>query len=67
MKQLGRQKRVRLEISASFTVQENRKVERKLETKTLLARCLTEHSRLDNSYRPYAFNISNDKKNFCFN
>ena len=66
MKQLCRQKGVRLEFSAPYTPQENGKVERNCGTITPRARCLLEQSGLEKEYWPYALNMASEVKNFCF-
>ena len=66
IKQLCRQKGVRLEFSAPYTPQENGTVERNWGTITPMARCLLEQSGLKKEYWPYALNMVSEIKNFCF-
>ena len=66
IKQLYRQKGVRLEFSAPHTPQENGKVERDWGTITPMARCLLEQSGLEKEYGPYALKMAREIKNFCF-
>ena len=66
IKQLCRQKGVKLEFSAPYTPQENGKVERNLGTFTPMFRCFLEQSGLEKEYWPYALNMASEIKNFCF-
>ena len=66
IKQLCRQKVVRLKFSAPYTPQESGKVERNWGTITPMARCLLEQSSLGKEYWPYALNMASEIKNICF-
>ena len=66
IKQLCRQKSVRLEFSTPYTPQENGKVEKNWGTITPMSRCLLEQSGLEKEYWPYAFIMASEIKNLCF-
>ena len=66
IKQLCIKQGVRLELSAPYTPEEKSKVERNWGKITSMARCLIEQSGIDKTYWPYAINMSNDIKNFCY-
>ena len=61
-----RENNVRLENSATYTPEENVKVERKWGTTTSMTRCLLDKAGLGKEYWTYAMNYAFYIKNYCF-